>query len=150
MNSARERVLRGACGVFGHRWVWKIRDDWPYHMCTRCGAGWEVGRPRPRDFEDFKASVLSNCRPHGLAASEVWRDASLRYPEMSASDLLRLAERIVMELLAEGGVRLMRGPRAGPKHERRAVEDPENTIRQWSTWTTDVDEVTWVEAAGTD
>ena len=150
MSTRRSRSRRGVCGIIGHRWVWRLSNDWPYHQCTRCGSHWELGRPVPRDFEKFKVSLLAKCHPHGLAASAVWRDVSLRYPEMRASDLLRVAERIVMELLAEGRVRLLSGAAAGPEDQRRAVEDPEHTIGQWSTWATDVDHVIWLEAEHTD
>src|SRR5262245_46436911 len=104
MSTGGSRGQRGVCRIIGHRWVWRLSNDWPYHECLRCGSRWEVGRPVPRDFGQFKASVLAKCHPHGVAASAVWRDASLRYPEMRASDLLRVAERIVSELLDEGTV----------------------------------------------
>jgi hypothetical protein len=105
--------------------------------------------PIPRDFEDFKVSVLAKCRAPGLTADEVCRDASVRYPEMRASFVLRLAERTVGELLDGGNVRLMRGPRVGPEHQRRAVEDVEHTLGQWATWAAQADDVIWLEAVDT-
>lgn len=147
MNPSHSRFLRGVCRVVGHRWTWRLAaDDWPYQECTRCGSSWELGRPIPRDFEDFKASVLANCRTPGLTADEVWRDASVRYPDMRAGLLLRLAEQTVGELLDEGSIRLVCGPRAGPENQRRAVDDAEHTLGQWSTWATQVDDVIWLEA----
>jgi hypothetical protein len=149
MRTTHSRVLLGMCRVVGHRWIWRVESDLPYHECTRCGARWEVGRPVPRDFEDFKMSVLANCRTPGLAAYDVWKDASLRYPEMHASDLLRLAERTVAELLDEGRIRLLRGLRSMPEQPRRAVQGSEQALRQWSTWAAQVDEVIWLERVDT-
>jgi len=46
MNSPqRLRLLRGVCRFVGHRWVWRTtEDERPYHYCTRCESGWELGQ----------------------------------------------------------------------------------------------------------
>jgi hypothetical protein len=51
MDRRRMRLMRGVCRMIGHRWVWRLTEDgWPYHECTRCGSGWELGRPiDPKD-----------------------------------------------------------------------------------------------------
>lgn len=146
MDASRSQLLRSVCRVVGHRWVWRLEDDWPYHECRRCGSRWMLGRPLPRDFDDFKASVLADCREHDLGVNEVCRDAGLRYPEMSALGLLRLAHRAVAQLLDEDSVRLMHGPRLGPQHERSTVEDAEQTLLNWSTWAAQGDDIIWLEA----
>jgi hypothetical protein len=46
------RFRRGLCRILGHRWDWRVKDDWPYLECTRCGSGWMVGRPVGRAAPD--------------------------------------------------------------------------------------------------
>jgi hypothetical protein len=41
------RLRRGLCRILGHRWDWRVSNDWPYLECTRCSSGWMVGRPAP-------------------------------------------------------------------------------------------------------
>jgi hypothetical protein len=70
-------------------------------------------------------------------------EAHMRYPELSARHLLWLAERVVGELCAERRIRLLRG-RAGQGQEWQSVEDPEQTLREWSTWA-DANDAIWLE-----
>jgi hypothetical protein len=134
MGVSRSRLVRSVCRVVGHRWVWRLEDDWPFHECSRCGCRWMLGRPVPRDFDDFMASVLASCREHDVSVNEVWKDAASRYPEMSALGLLRLAHRVVAQLLDEDKIRLLSGPRLGPEDERSLVEHVDQTLLKWSTW----------------
>ncbi len=45
MGKQRLRLMRGICRVIGHRWDWRLEDDWPHLECKRCGSGWMLGRP---------------------------------------------------------------------------------------------------------
>jgi hypothetical protein len=94
--------------------------------------------------------VLASCREHDLGVNEVWRDAALRYPEMSALALLRLAQRVIAQLLDEDKIRLVHGRRLGPHDERLAVEDAEQALLNWSTWAAQNDNVIWLEALDSD
>ena len=65
---------------------------------------------------------------------EVWWAANSRYPALSLSTRLAIAESVVRELLRDGRIGLVRGEWIGPDHEREAVRDTESALRDWSTW----------------
>jgi hypothetical protein len=120
----------------------------PFTSAAAAAAAGVLGRPVPRDFDDFMASVLASCREHDVSVNEVWKDAASRYPEMSALGLLRLAHRVVAQLLDEDKIRLLSGPRLGPEDERSLVEHVDQTLLKWSTWAAQADNVIWLEALG--
>jgi hypothetical protein len=112
----------------------------PIGAILRC-----IGIDRPADYDDFKAEVLADQEADSQGVYEVWWAANGRYPDLSLSARLAIAESVVNELLRDGRISLVRGKWIGPDHKREPIADSEAALRAWSTWVPQPDEpVVWM------
>lgn len=101
--------------------------------------------PMPPDYAAFKAEVVSDQERDSQSVYEVWWAANSRYPNLSLSNRLAIAESVVRDLLSDGRVVLVRGPWIGPDQEREAVADPVGALLDWATWVPQPDQpVVWM------
>ena len=102
----------------------------------------------PPDYDDFKTEVLSDQETGSQGVYEVWWSANTRYPDLSLSTRLAIAEAVVADLLREGRVTLVRGEWIGPDHPRKPLSDVPAALREWATWVPQPDEpVVWMAVA---
>ncbi len=88
----------------------------------------------PPDYEAFVADVVSDQERESQGVYEVWWHANTRYPDLSLSTRLAIAESVVEDLLRRGRVTLVRGEWIGPEFPREAVADTDAALRDWKTW----------------
>ena len=107
---------------------------------------WPMTIPMPPDYATFKAEVESDQGDDNQGVYEVWWAANSRYPDLSLSSRLAIAESVMRDLLSDGRVVLVKAPWIGPDHERTVIADPDATLRDWATWVPQPDEhgVVWM------
>ncbi len=99
----------------------------------------------PPDYEEFKLEVLSDQARDAQGLYEVWWSANSRYPSLTLSGRLAIAESVVADLLQEKRIELVRGKWIGTEHPREPVTDVEAALRAFASWVPDPDEpVVWM------
>lgn len=83
-----------------------------------------MGIDRPADYDDFKAEVLADQEADEQGVYEVWWSANSRYPGLSLSARLAIAESVVGELLRAGRISLVQGKWIGPGPGSRGHRRP--------------------------
>ncbi len=100
----------------------------------------------PPDYQEFKASIHDDAHDDWLGIHEVWYSANSRYPSAALSERLAIAERIVVDLLSEGRLRLYRGGSSGPSQQDIVGAEATALLRDWATWVPSDDVMYWLGA----
>ncbi len=74
---------------------------------------------------------------------EAWSAANSRFPTLSLSQRLALAEDVIRDLLANGLIKLYRGPWTGSDKVQVPTEEEDHVLRRWDSWIAGQDPLIW-------